>query len=172
MIKRTISGMIGTGSLAHAGAPCLYAERAARTGSAICSLLFSGGMYGTGECVAEKRLSGTADPHGRDRNAAPAGGHFRRAHLISKEISAFYPQILNTNRKICRWYTRKLFFSLFSAFFLTTPAECGILYKLPNENVRRSTILGCSQAVRQWTLTPSFRGFKSFHPNQFRQGAL
>ena len=27
--------------------------------------------------------------------------------------------------------------------------------------------LGCSQAVRQWTLTPSFRGFKSFHPNQY-----
>ena len=86
----------------HAGAPCLYAERAARTGSAICSLLFSSGMYGTGECVAEKRLSGTADPHGRDRNAAPAGGHFGHAHLISKEIPAFYPQILNTNRRMCR----------------------------------------------------------------------
>ena len=30
-------------------------------------------------------------------------------------------------------------------------------------------MLGCSQAVRQWTLTPSFRGFKSFHPNQTRK---
>lgn len=26
--------------------------------------------------------------------------------------------------------------------------------------------LGCSQVVRQWILTPPFRGFKSFHPNQ------
>ena len=41
---------------------------------------------------------------------------------------------------------------------MTNQFRCGIIYFVKS--------LGCSQAVRQWILTPPFRGFKSFHPNQ------
>ena len=48
---------------------------------------------------------------------------------------------------------------------LTNVAVDDKIYKSLDDD-KRHKILGCSQAVRQWTLTPSFRGFKSFHPNQ------
>ena len=45
---------------------------------------------------------------------------------------------------------------------LTIVSDSDIIIKL-NNSVHT---LGCRQVVRQRTLTPLFRGFKSFHPNQ------
>ena len=47
-------------------------------------------------------------------------------------------------------------------YLLTIASDSDIIIKL-NNSVHT---LGCRQVVRQRTLTPLFRGFKSFHPNQ------
>ena len=46
-------------------------------------------------------------------------------------------------------------------YLLTIASDSDIIIKL-NNSVHT---LGCRQVVRQRTLTPLFRGFKSFHPN-------
>ena len=50
---------------------------------------------------------------------------------------------------------------------LTNTKKCDIINKSLN-NRWQNEILGCRQVVRQRTLTPLFRGFKSFHPNQMK----
>ena len=54
-----------------------------------------------------------------------------------------------------------------ASFRLTSPSSCAIIHPASGAHVRSTrSIVGYSQAVRQGTLTPSFRWFESSYPSQ------
>ena len=91
---------------------------------------------------------------------------FKKRLTNTAECDILYKSSWVRRKTVWKKFRKNFFWEIWKKD-LTNTKKCDIINKSLN-NRWQNQILGCRQVVRQRTLTPLFRGFKSFHPNQMK----